>query len=244
MHIMKTIPGGGIQQQLAKPSSPFRKYRQTMVGEKGIVFFILFELYQMFCTWLPGNTGKHVRRRVVPLFIMGTKKQITTGSNITLRRPGQISIGNNVTLAAGVTLDVKSNAGHIILHDNVCIGENTILSCPGGVLSIGRGTRIGKKCRLGSLKGLILGDDCCIENLVCIVGAGHEHHQLDTPIIQQALTCKGPGIIGNMVHIEEKSTILDGIQIGDGAHVYQGALVNRNIAPGTKVTGIPASSCK
>lgn len=242
MHTMKRVHGG-IQQQLAQPSSPFKKYRQTMVGDKGVVFFVLFEIYQLFCKWLPGNIGKFIRRSLVPYFIRGTKQGLTVGSNVTLRRPGQIVMGNGVTLAPGVTLDVKSNAGQILIHDDVYIGENTILSCPGGILSIGKGTRIGRKCRLGSLQGLSVGGDCCIENLVCIVGAGHEHHQLDIPIIHQPLTCKGPGMIGNKVHIEDKVTILDGIRIGDNARVSQGALVNRNVALNTKVAGIPASSC-
>lgn len=145
-----------------------------MVGNKGTVFFFLFELYQLLCKSLPGNIGKYARRITLPLFVTGAKQNLKTGSNITFRRPGQISIGNSVTLAQGVTLDVKSNSGLIIIHDDVCIGENTILSCPGGVLSIGRGTRIGKKCRFGSLQGLTLGEGCRIDNLVCIVGAGHE----------------------------------------------------------------------
>lgn len=50
--------------------------------------------------------------------------------------------------------------------------------------------------------------------------------------------------IGNEVMIGANSTILAGVTIGDGAVVAAGSLVNRDVAPGEFVGGVPIRSLK
>jgi len=50
----------------------------------------------------------------------------------------------------------------------------------------------------------------------------------------------GPVVIGRDVVIGAKCTILPGVVIGDGAVVAAHSLVNRDVAPGTVVGGVPA----
>ncbi|MDH3327690.1 MAG: acyltransferase [Desulfobulbaceae bacterium] len=234
------IEKGGIQQELTQ-SGTLRRYRSTVIGNKGCKEFLLYEFTTTVICPLPAAFGMYARRIFMPLLFKNFGRQVTMDRDVAFRRPNQIRIGNGVILEQGVTLDVKSNGGCIVIHDDVQIGRNTILSCPGGVITVGRGTLIGRNCRLGSLEGLTIGRNTKIEDFACIVGAGHSYSSSDLPIIQQPLTCKGPTVIEDKVVIEQEATVLDGLHIGENARIAAGSLVNTNVAPNSRVRGIPAS---
>lgn len=231
---------GGIQQELSHGGS-LRRYRSTVTGRKSCLEFLLYEFAATVICPLPGAFGLHARRLVMPPLFRDFGRHVSMNRDVAFRRPHQISIGSGVTLEQGVTLDVKSNDGRIVIQDNVYIGANTILSCPGGVMTIGRGSRIGKNCRLGSLKGLTVGRETVIEDSACIVGAGHAYDSRDLPIIRQPLTCKGPTVIEDRVVIEREATVLDGLHIGKKARITAGSLVKSNVAADSRVRGVPAS---
>lgn len=236
------VKNGGIQQRLSQGSA-LQKYRSTVIGSQGIKQFLLYELSATVISVLPGRFGVYARRLFMPLLFDRFGRNITMQQNITLRRPHRISIGDGVILEKGVTLDVKSDAGHIDIQDDVHIGSDTILSCPGGTIVLCSGVRIGSRCRLGSLEGLLIGPNVKIDDYVCIVGAGHAYTSSKTPIIQQPLTCKGQTVIEDSVEIEKEVTVLDGIHIGKNAKVACNSLVNMNIASGATVSGVPAFPC-
>ena len=229
-----------IQQQLSQSGS-LQKYRSIVIGNKGAITFLLYEFLTTIICPLPGSLGIYARRFFMPLLFNRFDCKIIMKQNVAFRRPHQIRIGNNVILENGVTIDVKSNSGAIEINDDVHIGKNTILSCLGGSIIIGKGTCIGKNCRLGSLKGLTIGQHSKIDDFVCIVGAGHAYSSHDLPIIQQPLTCKGPTIIEDYVDIEKEVTVLDGVHIDQKAKIIANSLVNNNIASNCKAGGVPAS---
>lgn len=51
---------------------------------------------------------------------------------------------------------------------------------------------------------------------------------------------RGPVVIGKRVMLGANSTVLPGVIIGDGAVVSAHSLVNRDVAPGEVVGGVPA----
>lgn len=55
---------------------------------------------------------------------------------------------------------------------------------------------------------------------------------------------KGDTVIGNDVWIGEKSIILPGVEIGDGAIIAAGSVVTKNVEPYSIVGGIPAKLIK
>lgn len=236
------IKNGSIQQQLCQGGT-LQKYRSTVIGNKGVKELLLYEFFTAIICPLPGAFGIHARHFFSPLLFNRFGRKITMKRDVVFRRPHQIRIGNGVTLERGVTLDVKSNDGFIEIHDDVHIGRNTILSCPGGTIVVGKGTHIGKKCRLGSLEGLTIGRHSIIGDLTCIVGAGHTFCSRDLPIIQQPLTCKGQTIIEDYVEIGKEVTVLDGTHIGQKAKIIAKSMVNKNIASNCTVCGVPASLC-
>lgn len=229
-----------IQQQLSQGGT-LQKYRSTVIGNKGIKEFLLYEFTTTLICPLPGAFGIYARHIFMPLLFNHFGHKTTMNKDVTFRRPHKIHVGDRVILESGVILDVKTSAGFIEIHDDVHIGKNTILSCPGGTISIGKGTRIGENCRLGSLKGLAVGQYSMIDNFTCIVGAGHTFSSHNLPIIHQPLTCKGSTTIEDYVQIGKKVTVLDGVHIGKKTKILDNSLVNKNIPPNCSAWGIPAS---
>ncbi len=233
------MKSGGIQRRL-QGNGALSRYRRMVTGESGLPTFCFFELATTLLQPLPGSRGRRLRRIFLSPFFGHLGKGVWLEPDITFRRPAQISIGNGVRIGRGVTFDVKGESGYIKIGDGVHIGSNTILSCPGGTMVIGRGCRIGQRCRLGSLQGLSLGAECTLGDSVCVVGAGHGYDRCDEPIIGQPLTCRGKTILGDRVDIGAEATLLDGVCLGDGVRVEAGSLVNKNIEKGVNVAGIPA----
>jgi len=62
---------------------------------------------------------------------------------------------------------------------------------------------------------------------------------VDIPIIQQARPSKGIEV-GPNVWLGTRATILDGIEIGEGAIVGASAVVTEDVPPFSVVAGIPA----
>ena len=60
------------------------------------------------------------------------------------------------------------------------------------------------------------------------------------PIVQQAVTCKGPTILGDYVIVGDRATILDGVKIGNNVQIAPDSLVIRDIPDNSLVAGVPA----
>ncbi len=233
---------GSIQQQISGGGS-FQKYRKITTGkDRGLAFFFFNELMVMVATSLPGNFGYALRRFGFSFLCAEIGSTVKIGSECSLRRPQYITLKQGATLDKRVSLDVKHTGEGILLGKNVVVGHSTVFSCPGGKITIGDGTIIGKYCRLGSLEGLKLGKNVRVGDYSYIVGAGHAYSSLETPIINQAVVCKGPNIIGDEVVVGKRVTILDGVKIGSGAHILDNSLVNRDVPPGCTFSGVPAEN--
>jgi acetyltransferase-like isoleucine patch superfamily enzyme len=235
---------GSVQQQLTAPGSMLSRYRHTVLENSRWSALMFYELNEFFIQPLRGSMGYYLRSLVLPRLVKKMGPGVRIGANVAMRRPGRISLGPYVVINESVTLNVKDNGESIVLGENVEVGMETIFSCIGGNLNVGRGTLIGRRCRLGSKMGLEVGISCRIGNNTYIVGASHAHNRLDTPIIDQAITCKGPSRIGDYVQIGENVTILDGVCIGDNVQVASGSLVNQDIDDNIKVSGVPARRIK
>ena len=231
---------GSIQKQLARSGSVLQKYRRATVGSKGLMFLVAYELIIAGTGSLPGNLGTRLRSIFYSMLFMQVGKNLIIGRNCSMKRPHLIEIENNVMLGDNVSLDVKRDGLGIRICDDVVVGPGTIFSCPGGRIILGKETKTGRCCRLGSLLGLTVGKGCTIGDYTYIVGAGHKFDSLDRPIIDQPLTCKGPNFIGDNVTIGDEVTVLDGVQIGENVHVASGSLVISDIAAGSRVSGVPA----
>jgi acetyltransferase-like isoleucine patch superfamily enzyme len=231
---------GPFRQRLSNPNSSFARYRTIAVGQQGLGDLLAYELINTFILPLPGRLGIGLRSLLFPLICAKMGRCVTLGTDCTIRNPFRIWIEDHVVIEDGVTLDVKPHAHNLLIGRNVVVGRRTILNCAGGTLVIGNGTHIGPFCRLGSKKGLAIGKNCRIGEQVCSSGASHAYADRDRPIVEQAVTCKGPTKLGDFVIVGDRASILDGIQIGNNVRIAPDSLVTRDISDNSLVAGVPA----
>ena len=128
---------------------------------------------------------------------------------------------------------------------------------------IGRGTLVegtpqitGNRCNL--FENLVIGDDCyisanCVLDLQekitvgnnVTLGAGAmiltSTHELGPQSHRAGVVTMAPVLIHDGALIRARSIILPGVTIGAGAIVEVGAVVNKDVAPHTRVGGMPAT---
>lgn len=229
-----------FKQGLSSPDSALGKYRTIAVGNQGNFALLVFELINTFILPLPGLIGRWSRSFLLPFACGSFGKSVIIGTDCTIRNPARIRIGDYVVIEDRVCLDAKPSALGLFIGNNVTVGRRTICNSVGETLSIGDGTRIAPFSRLGSKMGLSIGKNCRIGEEVCFSGAGHAYADRDMPIVLQPSTCKGPTTVGDFVTIGDRSTILDGIRIGNNVSIAADSLVNRDIPDNSIVAGVPA----
>ncbi len=122
---------------------------------------------------------------------------------------------------------------------NVKIGKDTFMmkNCTmltPGRLKIGEYSHINHGCLLDARGGIIIGNCTSVSYNVSIITGGHDI---------QSETFSGvyhPIVIGDHVWIGANATILQNVNIGDGAIVCAGAVVTKDIPPYTIYGGVPA----
>lgn len=126
------------------------------------------------------------------------------------------------------------------------IGDGTLLnSCPrvsgsGELFSklvIGRDCRVDEDCAFDLEETVTIGDRVCIGPGVIILTSTHElgprEHRAG-PIMKRPVVVDDGALLG------ARSILLPGVTVGAGAVVNPGAVVNKDVAPHTRVGGAPA----
>jgi acetyltransferase-like isoleucine patch superfamily enzyme len=133
---------------------------------------------------------------------------------------GSIKVGKNCEFLYGVLL--LTYGGNITIGENCSINPYTVLYGHGN-LTIGNNVLIAGHC--------------------LVIPANHKFDDVNKPISKQGETRKGI-VIEDDVWIGSGCRILDGVNIGTGAIVAAGAVVNKDVPPFTIVGGVPAKIIK
>lgn len=104
--------------------------------------------------------------------------------------------------------------------------------------SIGNNSVINAKCRLDNKGAISIGNNVSISQEVMILGADHDP---DSPGFKNRDL---PVTIHDYVWIGSRATILPGVNIGEGAVIAAGAVVNKDVEPYNIVGGVPAKFIK
>lgn len=106
-------------------------------------------------------------------------------------------------------------------------------------LTLGKNVFINACCNFQDQGGITIKDGALIGHKVVMATVNHgyapEKRQLNYP---------APIVIGRNVWVGSSATILQGVTVGDDAIVAAGAVVTRDVAPGTIVGGVPAKFLK
>lgn len=156
--------------------------------------------------------------------------------NGTTRGPSIIKAGaiirSGVTICSGVEIGLSTMVGHnCVLRAGVKIGDHTVIS---HMVSIERDVRIGNGVRVSAQTHLT--GECVLEDDVHM-GAGVKTIN-DRDLLR--VTTLMPPVFKRGSRIGSGSTVLAGIEIGEGAVVGAGSVVTRNVPAYMVVYGVPA----
>lgn len=243
-HTPNSEPIDSHKELLKAGESKLRKYQRLVIGSTRLWDLVKYELTLLTVSWVPGALGLFLRSKLYPFLLEDCGRNVTFGTNVTLRHSNKISIGNNVVIDDNCVLDAKGtdNSG-ISIHDNVFIGRNTIIYCQNGDILIGENANIGSNCQIFSANNIIIGKNLLMGAYSYLIGGGHHFDELDVPIIQQGRIAHGIRL-GQNIWVGAGVNILDGSIIGEGVIIAAGAVVKDKVPDFAIVGGIPARLIK
>ncbi len=143
-----------------------------------------------------------------------------------------------VKIGPGVRM-LTTEGGHIHLGPRVRLGRNvSLIAEEGGIISIGEATFVGDGSAVVSYERVEVGDHALLAEYVTIRDQNHGTES-DEPYGKQPMATS-PIRIGDGAWIGAKATVVPGADIGARAIVGANSFVNRPVAEGERVGGVPA----
>jgi len=152
-----------------------------------------------------------------------------------------LRLGANVFIGGNVMISAAPEGGAVELEDRVQLYGNTFIDTgAGGCLHIGADTHIQPGCHIHAhVSDIRIGSEVEIAAGCALYSYDHGIES-GTPIMRQALTSKGPIVIGDGVWLGHGVTVLQGVTIGSGAVIAAGAVVTRDVPENAIAAGVPA----
>lgn len=205
--------------------------------------FVIEQLVFLLASWVPTALGVGMRAVLYPL-IMRARWPLLIEKNVTLHRPGALTLGRNVYLAENVY--VLAGGDGITIGDYSEVLPNSVLMIrdyrkvsPRPRIDIGRHVGIGAGVTIFSHVHTRIGDDVLIAPGVLMTAGGHAYGDPTIPTRLQGVTA-GNIDIGASAWIGAKAVVLPGVTIGEGAVIGAGAVVTTDVPPHSLAIGMPA----
>lgn len=234
-----------IQRELFDASkSKLQKYQELIVGKPGLWRLLKFECIITLFSALPGALGLVLRSKFFPKILGRVGRNVTFGTNVVLRHPHKIHLGDNVVIDDNVVLDAKGtdNKG-IFIGDGAFVGRNTILSCKNGDIYLDAKANLGFNCEIFSANEVRVGKNTLMAAYCYLVGGTHTFVRTDIPMLFQEREARGIRV-GDNAWLGAHVVVFDGTRIGDECVIGAGAVVNSDIPDWHIAVGIPAKVVK
>lgn len=159
--------------------------------------------------------------------------------------PRCLDVGDDVTFEGPSYLHCLSERG-VRIGSHTSFAHNLWLHCGGtpedyahGFLTIGDHSFVGPNAVLGAGGGIHIGNHVLFGPDVVVSAENHRFDDTGTLIAEQGVVRQGV-VIEDNCWIASRAVILDGVTIGRGSVVAAGAVVTRDVPPGSIVAGVPA----
>ena len=144
-------------------------------------------------------------------------------------------IRSHTTIYAGVEAGARLQTGHgVLIRERTCIGDDCSIGT-GSVVEfavvMGDRVRLHSQCFVPEYS--LLEDDCWLGPRVVLTNARFPKSRRAKDTLQGVRICR-------LAKIGANATLLPGVVVGEGALVGAGAVVTRDVPPGTVVVGNPA----
>jgi acetyltransferase-like isoleucine patch superfamily enzyme len=230
------VPGALFDTRRSKSE----RYADLVVGERGWWPLVRYELVMLLASWVPGALGLALRAWMYPWLLGGCGRNVSFGTNVVLRHPRKVRIGDDVAIDDGCVLDAKgtSNRG-IDIGSRVFLGRHTLLACKEGDIVLEDGVNISYNCTVFSASSVRIGAETLLAAYCYVVGGGHDFDRPDLPVVQQARPSRGI-TVGPGGWLGAGAIVLDGVTIGPSAIVGAHAVVTQDVPAFAIVAGAPA----
>ena len=224
--------------------SAIQQYMDLVVGQRSWLKLLLYEFVIMVAQKRAGALGLLLRKKMYPWILGGVGHNVTFGSNVVVRHPHKIRIGEDTVIDENVLIDAKGDANQgIEIGAGSYIGRNSIISCKNGDISLGDNTNVGWNCTIAATSRIRIGRDCIIAAYSYIIGGGnYRYDHIDTPMCE-AYDAEGKGgvEIKDDVWLGSHVAVLDGVTIANGCVVASGATVTKDLPAMSISVGAPAT---
>lgn len=153
-----------------------------------------------------------------------------------------VSIGKGTVIEKGVVLSTQYG-GKIKIGNNCILYRNSSLITHGDDIIMGDNSTVNSYSVIYGQGGCIIGNGVRIAALSSIIPSNHIFSDIEKPIYEQGLSCKGIKIEDN-VWIGSGVRILDGVKISEGCVIGAGSVVTKSTEPFGVYVGVPAKLLK
>jgi acetyltransferase-like isoleucine patch superfamily enzyme len=175
-----------------------------------------------------------IPRRLV-LGHLGRRPRIFPGARIYGGR--LIRIGDDAWVDGGAT--IRARSGEVTIGDLCELHAFSQIDAGCGWVRIGDRCSVNPFTILNGHGGLTIGNDVRIASHCVLLTTEHVHGDVSRPIGAQGVESR-PTTICDDVWIGTHAVILAGVTVGRGSVVAAGAVVTRNVPPGSIAGGVPA----
>lgn len=233
---------------ITEEGSILARYQNVVVGHSSLFKTIYYEI----CVWIgviPGAAGLFLRKVFWPRLFASCGKGVMFGSNVILRHPNRIHLGDRVVISEGCVLDARNASSNNVLslEHEVILSNNVIISCKNGTVKIGSHTGLGANTVIQSTTNcpVSIGSDVIIGPKCYFVGGGsYRYDSLDIPIRLQGIKPDSGVTLKDNIWLGANVSVLGGVTINTGSIVAAGAVVNKSIPENTIYGGVPAKLIK
>lgn len=223
--------------------SALKNYQDVIVGDRSLLHLLYFELCVLLSP-LPGAAGMLLRKVFWPRLFRRCGKGVVFGTNIVLRHPGKIELGDRVVISDGAVLDGRNEEDVTSIHldDEVMMSNDVMLSCKNGSITIGKNSGINAQAIIQSTNycPVKIGDDVIIGQRVLIVGGGNYNtDNVDVPMREQGIKNDGGVVIESDVWLGGNASILGGVTVGRGSIIAASCVMTKTVPPFSLCRGIP-----
>ena len=169
------------------------------------------------------------------------KRSIRAGTGMPSGPPAATVVDAGARIGAGAIVFEGARIGSgAVLGDQANVGEGTLIGS-GAVL--GRGCAVGSHTTIGA--GVHVGVDAWLTSWTvveddAVIGPGVVTMNDDTMArLAPGTALRGP-VLRRGCRVGARCKLTPGVEIGGGAVADAGSLVTRDVAPGTRVGGLPA----
>lgn len=221
--------------------SPLKTYRKLTVGEAGFGRFLLYEILTMLLGPMPGGVGFYLRKTFYKYLFKEVGRGLIIGRNVSLRHPGKIELGDNVTIDENCLVDARgSGDGGVTLGDDVILNRGCMILAKAGPVHIGKRTTVGSNSVIVSLSGVEIGEAIMIAGNCYLSAGSYNVDNGPLTIMDAGAFSNGPIRIGDGAWLGTGAIVLDGVSIGSGSVIGAAALVNKDVPETGIAVGIPA----